>query len=89
MSTQVAVVPHTTRQKWLGAGLLAMNVIALGAAALRFHPHLAWGGIWMIISAAALTVSMMDYLRQSSAFEPRIIITTTLLCLTVGFLLMG
>jgi hypothetical protein len=89
MSTQVAVTPTTGKMRLLGAGLLAVNVVVLGFAANRFHPHLVMGGIWMILSAAALTVSMIDYLRQSPVFETRIIVTTTILCLTVGFLLKG
>jgi hypothetical protein len=71
------------------AGLLFFSALMLALAGVKFHSaiHLVYGGAWMILSGAALTVSAIDRLTGSKGFEMRIVITAMILSLTVAFLL--
>jgi uncharacterized membrane protein HdeD (DUF308 family) len=96
MNTTVSLAsePAVQRRGWTRFGhaaLLLLSVLLLAVAAVRFHSsiHFLLGGVFMLVSGAALTVSAFDSISGSKTYETRLVITAVILSLTVGFLLIG
>jgi hypothetical protein len=92
-------VLNTTSQvgtKWRGERiwhpvLLFLSVIMIAVAGMKFHSaiHFVFGGVFMLVSVAALTVSAIDCIAGSRSYHNRLVITVSILSITIGFLLIG
>ena len=71
MNTMATPIRDARVQRLSQGAVLLLGVVVLGFAALKFHPliHFMFGGLWMILSAAALTVSAIDYLSGAKHFK--------------------
>jgi hypothetical protein len=48
-----------------------------------------FAAVWVVVSAAAVTVCLIDYIRKSESLGARLITTLATLALTLGFTLLA